>query len=702
MRDPGRLRMGTQRAWIISNMISASIPKTESVRLDSSVADPAQQLRPEKIASFDVFDTCLTRNLSEPSDAFWLLKRELLKHAPPQVTKLSAAEIYCARLQAAELARSKTAAEEVTLVEIWNAMSELLELPEIADQWQAEIEVEKRLLRPIRATRDIAWQAQNEGRRVIYISDCYLPVNFIEEQLRGYGFPISDRCVYVSSEFRARKETGRLFTKTLEAEGVGPADLVHIGDNPHSDLAVVRRLGIGSRSVPGLGQKCKSLPWVEGKGLPRIVVSGLNKQLHVLRDSRATNPDGLDASALVGQFIGPVLLSFVAWVLTEAEREGIERLYFVSRDCRLASIIGDCLGPSEWGIDCRYLFLSRQAVFLPSASAPVPAEMPWLRSKEERPFLRALLSKLELPWEVIESARPSSEVFAHPDFELTQENHWEQFWSFLAKGSVRDYLDAQIRQRRLAALAYFRHAGLLDGSSWAMVDFGWHGESQRMLTRLLQHENKGARTRGFYLALMSERVLGRWGVLSSLFDQSPVPQGSDEIVFFYVLTHVLGIADHPWVSAYRNADQSPGPLFRDSAVPLEDLKLFHHLQDLIREYASSSRAWARELGDKATARTVVINAFADMANNPTLEMVKPLSSFRTAVNQTNTDYISVVSPLSYKETLVSLFSEKNRKALGLKQPERPWPQGSLAVTRPLRRKAIRASRLLRELIRRMF
>ena len=75
-------------------MNSLSIPKSESVRLNLTAPVPTQRFRPEKIASFDVFDTCLTRTLTEPSDAFWLLKRELLNHALPQVAELSAAEIY--------------------------------------------------------------------------------------------------------------------------------------------------------------------------------------------------------------------------------------------------------------------------------------------------------------------------------------------------------------------------------------------------------------------------------------------------------------------------------------------------------------------------------------------------------------------------------------------------------------------------------
>ena len=65
--------------------------------------------------------------------------------------------------------------------------------------------------------------------------------------------------------------------------------------------------------------------------------------------------------------VGRVMYSYTEWILKEASERGIGRLYFLARDgyllCEIAKIICKKHG---LGIDCRYLYCSRQSLRMPS------------------------------------------------------------------------------------------------------------------------------------------------------------------------------------------------------------------------------------------------------------------------------------------------------------------------------------------------
>ncbi len=67
------------------------------------------------------------------------------------------------------------------------------------------------------------------------------------------------------------------------------------------------------------------------------------------------------------------VMGFAAWLLQRAQENGVKRLYFMSRDCQLVGKVAGTARPAvHGGIECRYLYVSRQALFLPSAKRKRP------------------------------------------------------------------------------------------------------------------------------------------------------------------------------------------------------------------------------------------------------------------------------------------------------------------------------------------
>ena len=115
---------------------------------------------------------------------------------------------------------------------------------------QLELELESETLIPNPKVRGMIEAAREAGKRVVFVSDMYLPADFIRGQLKRFGLTRDGDHYYVSSEHKATKSSGRLFEVVLKEEQVQPRAVTHVGDHAHSDDAVPRRMGIINPSVP--------------------------------------------------------------------------------------------------------------------------------------------------------------------------------------------------------------------------------------------------------------------------------------------------------------------------------------------------------------------------------------------------------------------------------------------------------------------
>ena len=197
-----------------------------------------------KVVSFDVFDTLLLRPFFKPTDLFYYLDCE-------------ATDLLCAedvirfseyRKDAESRARIRATArgeEDVTLQEIYDILEDDDILPQdvVSTLQEKELELEKRFCYARKSAKELAEYAVTAGKRIVAISDMYLPVDFLEELLKKNGMPAFEH-IFVSSEAKLSKRTGHLYQYALEALGIRREQLIHIGDNLVSDIEVPGKMGI--------------------------------------------------------------------------------------------------------------------------------------------------------------------------------------------------------------------------------------------------------------------------------------------------------------------------------------------------------------------------------------------------------------------------------------------------------------------------
>ena len=207
-----------------------------------SVASFVEKLSGFEVISFDIFDTLIFRPFSEPTDLFYFVGEQL--------GIMNFKEIRCQMEQRArELCFKENGHYEVTLAEIWEQMEHYAGI--LAKTGMAvEIATEKQFCYANPFMREVFQELCKRKKKIIIVSDMYLPAEILEEILHANGYSGYDK-LYVSCEYGKNKAGGKLF-ELVKQENSGR--LVHVGDNEHSDVAMAKKAGIATMHYPNVNK----------------------------------------------------------------------------------------------------------------------------------------------------------------------------------------------------------------------------------------------------------------------------------------------------------------------------------------------------------------------------------------------------------------------------------------------------------------
>lgn len=194
------------------------------------------------LLSFDIFDTLLTRPCAKPTDVF-----VQMASAFPEIPKSFPQD----RMQAERQARRMVIGGECSLSEIYK----LLEMengysPRLCKRLRLmEEETELRICHARPKGAELLEAAASLDMRVILISDMYLSKRHIGRMLCKCGITNFSE-LYVSCETRCSKSNGDMFRYVRKQEQLPFSKMLHIGDNPISDVIVPQNLGMHALFLP--------------------------------------------------------------------------------------------------------------------------------------------------------------------------------------------------------------------------------------------------------------------------------------------------------------------------------------------------------------------------------------------------------------------------------------------------------------------
>ncbi len=304
-----------------------------------SVDDMVELLAGYDVVSFDIFDTLVFRPFSSPTDLFYVVGDRLaFMDFKGMRTKLEQ--------RARQLEYKRSGSYEVGIEAIW----ELIERESGIDKTvgittEVECEVEYCYANPY--MKQVYDRLLGMGKQIIIVSDMYLN--------RGYMEKILDKCGYkgynelfVSCDYGVNKYGGGLYEKVKACVS---GRMVHVGDNPVSDVKSAKAAGIDSVYYPNVNSTGKEYRAYDMSPVIGGAYRGIvNNYLHC--GNRADSVE-YEYGFVYG---GLLVTGYCSYIHKYVRANGIDKVLFLARDGDILMQVYNLLYPED---ATEYVYWSR-------------------------------------------------------------------------------------------------------------------------------------------------------------------------------------------------------------------------------------------------------------------------------------------------------------------------------------------------------
>jgi len=622
-----------------------------------------------KIYSFDVFDTCLCRVSSLPASVFYIMAKTIMKG---RSIEQEVYEFVNERMRAEQEARTHSVPgqkEDVTLEEIYFAFR--MDIPGYSKNalMQLELQTEASVLRPVHAVAVQIESARKQGKRVIFVSDIYLPASFLRERLQHFGFFREGDGLYVSSAIGLMKSTGRLFDYVREKEQVLFGDIHHFGDHVHSDVRIPATKGIKASMVDsGLNKfeyAWNSQAFSLNQPFDVYLMSGIAKAI------RLSHPPSVHDDIVVNA-IAPLFVPFVSWILRDARKRGIRKLYFLARDGYVLHEIAKVLGVDYPDIELHYLYGSRRAFYLAGLKEASKEEFDWIFPSVEGKTPKQLLTRLNADVSVLNAAMKKKGI--GEEYLQTPLKSADQalFIDLLCEAESRNCLLELAGKQRKVVKAYFDQVGLGSSEAMGIVDIGWSRFCQHAVNVVLE-PNK---IFGYFFGVFSQRMsIAQAGPYTAAF--YPEEFYSDECnrnlmiyEFMPILEQFFTLSNQRSTIGFKQEANKVVPVFEEKTIaePYKEQYFEKHLA-LIRQFAEEYHRFEEMIQSPETlVRNCGYRSVTMLMTSPTATEAAIFDKFM--VDNGLGDSIPLVSKISIPQFF--------KRALGVSagSPDYVWAEGT--------------------------
>lgn len=447
--------------------------------------------------SFDIFDTLVTRTTAEPQGIFALMKERLVaERSGNKLEDYIIDNFFELRIHSEELIRKSKMCqniEEICLRDIYSAMaiSGLLSEEQISYLCCVEEELEIASGIGIPENVERIKDLLGHGERVVLISDMYLPTDVIRKILVKIDYIFANIPIYVSSEYGMRKTTGNLYQKVQEVEQVSYEDWIHIGDNIFQDIEMASRFGIRVEAFPRteltVFEKELLKNFGDDGGLQLMIGTAINSERAYHRETG--DVDKKRAYHIGCRYAGPVLYSYAEWIVSQAEKRNLKRLYFIARDGYLIKKQVDAiLARKKINIETSYIYGSRKAWRMPSLTEEHYNlyQLIWWSHAGRIHTLKELAAVLHVsPWDLYDYL-PGVYAKNKENSEITNQELEYIAEKLTANQEFRSYHLQKLKQERKLVQWYLEREVDVSDDYFAFVDVSGGGLTQGCLRELIK------------------------------------------------------------------------------------------------------------------------------------------------------------------------------------------------------------------------
>jgi FMN phosphatase YigB (HAD superfamily) len=202
------------------------------------------ELRNFEVVSFDVFDTVLRREFTEPDYAKLkvgqvLAEQNLFVNAQTFVTIRNAVE--------GDIRKAKSFKGDVSIVEVYEKLAEQFswDSEQLESIMALEFDFDLQQVKAKDEMVNLVHQLSDLGRDIWFITDTYYTHTQMETMLRRIGVSVAYK-LFVSSELGLRKDSGTMWEFIKNELQVHKLSHIHVGDNVRSDAQICGDFGLAN------------------------------------------------------------------------------------------------------------------------------------------------------------------------------------------------------------------------------------------------------------------------------------------------------------------------------------------------------------------------------------------------------------------------------------------------------------------------
>lgn len=465
------------------------------------------QLDSLEVVSFDMFDTLLVRRVHDPDLVKLPVARYISALARRQDIKIDWRQVQKKRDQIEQALRAKTGETHADHEAHYPTfMQQLLQHifedsygPELLQQvTDYELKMENSMLVPRAEMLELLQQVKAVGKKVLVISDMYLPTTHLKVLLEHAGMLSCVDEIHSSADSFKAKASGEGYVLIQNQHQIEPAKWLHIGDNMISDGLRASQHGIRAFVIDDPEEKRRYALGARQYFYSQTRQFWLGRMLQQIMAPIESENVEQDALYVEGyNFFGPILSFFVHQIAEQCRQKKISKLYFLSREGWVLKQIWDNITPLLYPQgnlpEVEYLYVSRMAlagascayqgldeknaniVFLPPGNKDF-TDIARIFGLQLEP-LEPHLSRHGLNQHTVLSG-------AHKGY------HFEnriRFAELLQDDEFQDEIKRQSLQANKALQLYLQDKGFFVQDDVAVVDIGWLGTIQHLLNRSISH-----------------------------------------------------------------------------------------------------------------------------------------------------------------------------------------------------------------------
>lgn len=371
----------------------------------------------------------------------------------------------------------------------------------------------------------------------------------------------------------------------------------------------------------------------------------------------------------------PAMTEYVEWLLEDARKQNIRRLYFLSRDGWMPYLAAQAItSHRHMDIECRYLRVSRYSLRVPEYHLLGEQCVDRICTGGidvtfDKMMKRAALTETE-------TAKVAEDIGYNESYDkVLSYREVMGFKEKLAKSSLfMEMVNNHSKAAYDTTIAYLKSEGMLDNIQYAIVDSGWIGTIQQSLNNLLKQEKKDIKVHGYYFGLY-EIPSGENKADYKAYYFEPQKKIKRKVYFSNSLFETVLSEPKGMTLGYN-----PEPVLDNTENPnyVQLSKREELLKKFLNTYCSSNRTVAKD------SRRVIYKIFRKFMGHPHEEEVRMYGDNRFCDDLLDTHRQEAAAVLSADEIRQQRFFSKMLLMTGIKKGEiheSAWIEGSIVRNR---------------------